>query len=202
MPPLLIAFEGIDGTGKSTQLLRLAATLRAHGVPTTTTREPTYGPFGQQLRDSARLGRLSPQHELDLLLQDRAMHLQAVIQPALSRGEVVLTDRYYLSTIAYQGARGLHPDTLRALNEAIAPPPHLWLLFSLPIPTAQARIRSARPDGLDLFEEASQLETVQHLFLSAANALPNVTHVNADNTPDAVFTEVWRAVAALALPPT
>jgi dTMP kinase len=194
MKPLLIAFEGIDGTGKSTQVERLAARLRAQGGAVTTTREPTYGPFGQQLRASARLGRLSPEVELDLLLQDRAMHVQDVIQPALRRGEVVLTDRYYLSTVAYQGVRGLNPATLRALNEAIAPAPALWLIFTLPISTAQARIRSAREGGLDLFEEASQLEACQAIFLSQAPTLAGAALIDASGAPDAVEAQVWRAV--------
>ena len=102
---MFIVFEGIDGTGKSTQVRLLAKALRELGQEVVTSKEPTDGPVGTRLRQSAEKGRLSPQEELDLFHQDRRDHVQSLIAPALERGDTVIVDRYFFSTMAYQGAR-------------------------------------------------------------------------------------------------
>jgi dTMP kinase len=109
---LLIVFEGIDGTGKSTQMLLLARYLREKGLVVIETREPTNGQFGQKIRAlyTNRNG-ISPEQELELFLADRREHVQNVLAPALREGKVVLCDRYFLSTAAYQGVVG-HPSSI------------------------------------------------------------------------------------------
>src|SRR5687767_11083693 len=110
---LFIVIEGIDGTGKSTQAKRLGEWFLAQGREVVLSREPTDGPWGKKLRDSAATGRLSPQDELQYFLNDRREHVEEKIQPALAGGKVVILDRYYFSTMAYQGARGFDPAEIR-----------------------------------------------------------------------------------------
>jgi dTMP kinase len=104
---LLIVFEGIDGTGKSTQMSLLATALRQQGLEVLETREPTMGKFGQQIRAlyNNRNG-VTPEQELELFLADRREHVQNLLMPALMEGKIVLCDRYFLSTAAYQGCLG------------------------------------------------------------------------------------------------
>ncbi len=101
-----VTFEGLDGCGKSTQLEKLAATLRGEGVSVVATREPGGTPTGEKIRnvllDSGTAG-LSPYAELALMFASRAQHIKEIIQPALASGDVVLCDRFTDSSEAYQG---------------------------------------------------------------------------------------------------
>ena len=102
---LFIVFEGIDGTGKTTQLHLLAEKLRQRGYAVVSTREPTEGVYGQKIRELfVDRGAASPERELELFIADREQHVKETIEPALADGCIVLSDRYYLSTVAYQGA--------------------------------------------------------------------------------------------------
>lgn len=163
---LLIAFEGIDGSGKSTQLPLLADWLRGQGLAVVETREPTDGPYGQEIRclyqDRERVSR---QRELELFVLDRRQHVAECILPALAHGRIVLTDRYYFSTAAYQGANGQDPAVIFAAN-AFAPEPDLVLLLTLPVAAGVARIRDLRSEAPNDFEQQEQLEKVAELFAS------------------------------------
>lgn len=194
---LLVAVEGIDGTGKSTQVQHVAQKLTAAGLSTVTTREPTHGPHGQRLRASATTGRLSPEEELSLFLLDRAEHAQTLILPALQRGQIVLTDRYYFSTLAYQGSRGLDLKTLRDQNEAIAPKPDLLIVLTLPITTALTRIQQQRGTAPDLFESAAQLTACQAIFLSEVQTFQPSQVIDAQASPDAITAQILRALLTL-----
>ncbi len=132
---LLIAIEGIDGAGKSTLARRLATTLEAAGARVVLSKEPTNGPWGTQLRQSAATGRLSADEEAELLIRDRHEHVDTLIAPALARGDIVILDRYFPSMLAYQGAAGLPLDDLLERN-AFAPRPDVLLLLDLPRPPA------------------------------------------------------------------
>ena len=104
----LVALEGLDGCGKTTQAARIAEALRARGRDVVQTREPSEGPIGRKIRELARAGeRVPAERELQLFTDDRREHVAQVIEPALAAGRWVITDRYFLSTVAYQGARGL-----------------------------------------------------------------------------------------------
>lgn len=163
---LFIVFEGIDGTGKSTQLPLLANFLRNRGLVVVETREPTDGPYGQQIRALySNRNQGTPQQELELFLQDRRQHVRQCIQPALDQGKVVLSDRYYFSTAAYQGAAGLDPKAIFA-RHAFAPQPDLVLLLTQTPADSVARIRNHRGDVLNDFEQQDQLEKVAALFAS------------------------------------
>ncbi len=162
---LLVVVEGVDGAGKSTVLRDLSEHCRSRGLAVTVSREPTDGPHGRRLRASATEGRLALEAELDLFVRDRRDHVHSLIQPALNRGEVVLLDRYYLSTAAYQGARGADPEAVLALNESFAPVPDLVLLLDLDPLISLERIQ-ARGGGTDAFERLEALEAVRRIFLS------------------------------------
>jgi len=185
-PGFLLVLEGIDGAGKSTLQRRVAAWCREQGHVVVTSREPTDGPHGRALRESAKTGRLSIERELELFLADRREHVEKVIAPALERGEVVILDRYYFSTAAYQGARGIDPTAIIAANEAFAPVPDLVLLLDLDPVAGHVRI-SARGGAPDDFEGAVYLRKVREIFLSLDRAF--IRRVDGAGAPDVVERE-------------
>ncbi len=150
----LIVFEGIDGCGKSTQLELAVAALRARGLEVVETREPTDGEFGRRIRAMARSGeRVSPETELGWFVEDRREHMREVVEPALAAGRIVLSDRSYISTVAYQGARGLDPEQLLAASEAEFPRPDLVLVFEISAEEGMARIEARGGLVESAFEE-------------------------------------------------
>jgi dTMP kinase len=165
---LLIVLEGIDGTGKSTQAKRLGEWFASQGREVVLSREPTSGPWGTKLRESAATGRLSPEDELEYFLNDRRQHVEELIAPSLAAGKVVILDRYYFSTMAYQGARGFDPAEIRRRNEAFAPVPDLLLVMDLDVDTSLGRI-GARGDVANEFEKRENLERCREIFLSLKN---------------------------------
>jgi dTMP kinase len=167
-PGLFIVIEGIDGTGKSTQASRLGEWFEKQGREVVLSREPTDGPWGRKLRESAATGRLSPQDELEYFLNDRRQHVEEKIKPALAAGKVVILDRYYFSTMAYQGARGFDPAEIRRMNEEFAPVPDLLLILDLDVDAAHGRI-GHRGDSANEFEKKESLERCREIFLSLEN---------------------------------
>jgi len=143
---LFIVFEGIDGTGKSTQLHLLAEKLRQLGYAVVATREPTNGPYGQKIRELfIDRGSVSREEELELFIADRDQHVKEIIKPALSDGCVVICDRYYLSTIAYQGANGMDQDLIMKKNEDF-PVPDLAIILEIEPAHGIHRIQNQRID--------------------------------------------------------
>jgi len=165
---LFIVIEGIDGTGKSTQTRLLEDWLRAQGRTVVRDREPTDGPWGKRLRESAATGRLSPGDELEYFLRDRREHVEGVITPALEAGTDVILDRYYFSNMAYQGARGFAPAEIRRRNEEFAPVPDVLLILDLPVDDAISRIGD-RGDRVNEFEQRGSLERCREIYLSLAD---------------------------------
>ena len=160
----LIAIDGIDGAGKTTLARSLAEALGHGGTPVTVSKEPTHGPWGQRLRESAATGRLDPRQEAEYLILDRREHVETLIEPALDRGECVILDRYYPSMVAYQGAAGLATDDLLASN-AFAPRADVLLLLDLPPAVGLARIY-ARGDKPNAFETHETLDACRAIFLA------------------------------------
>ena len=160
-----IAFEGLDGCGKSTQLERLAVRLRAAGCDVVTTREPTGFPSGQRIREMARSGvPLAAEEELRWFVEDRRVHVAEVIAPALSAGQVVLTDRYYLSTVAYQGARGLDYEQILADSESEFPIPDLVVLLEIDPQIGLDRVHARGAELEGVFEQHEFLTRVAAVF--------------------------------------
>jgi dTMP kinase len=160
-----IVLEGIDGTGKSTQAKRLGEWFESQGREVLLSREPTDGPWGRKLRESASTGRLSAEDELQYFLNDRRQHVEEKIVPALAAGKVVILDRYYFSTMAYQGSRGFDPAEIRRKNEEFAPVPDLLLILDLDVTTAHQRI-GHRGDSTNEFEKKESLERCREIFLT------------------------------------
>jgi dTMP kinase len=165
---LFIVIEGIDGTGKSTQAKMLKRALEEAGQTVILDREPSDGPYGKILRDSATTGRLSPQEELDLFHKDRKHHLEEIILPALQRGETVILDRYYFSTMAYQGQRGFNPQEIRETNLRFAPNPDILFILDLAVDQAIERI-GVRGDTTNEFEQRDALQYCRDTFLSVSD---------------------------------
>ncbi len=165
---LFIVIEGIDGTGKSTQAKMLADALTAIGHSVILDREPSDGPYGKLLRNSATTGRMTPQEELDLFHKDRRQHVNEVISPSLTEGKVVVLDRYYFSTMAYQGQRGFDSAELRATNETFAPAPDILFILDLPVDKALERI-GVRGDTANEFEQRDALQFCRDTFLSVSD---------------------------------
>jgi len=162
---LFIGFEGIDGTGKSTQIEMLAKMLAGLGFEVVQTREPTDGVFGQRIRELYdNRGTVTREEELELFLDDRRQHIEELIAPALAAGKIVLTDRYYFSTIAYQGSVGLDPDEIRKRNEVFAPCPDLAFFLVLSPSVSAQRILNLRGQDLNAFEQVDSLVKVAALF--------------------------------------
>lgn len=189
----LIAFEGTDGAGKSTQLRRLAAALRAAGHALIETREPSDGPLGRRIRELARAGqRVAPELECAWFLEDRRAHVAQQIAPALAAGQHVLTDRYTLSTVAYQGARGLDWRALLAQAEREFPLPDLVILLAIE-PAAGLARAGTRSGPRDLaFESAASLAQVAEIF--DALRCDYLERVDAGRAEAAVFADVARCV--------
>ena len=168
---LLIAVEGIDGAGKTSVAALLAQYCGERGIACVISKEPTSLKWGRELRRSAQEGRLTLEAELDLFRRDREMHVAGTIRPALEQRHVVIVDRYYWSTAAYQGARGADPDKIIADHESFAPRPDVFLLLDVPVEQGLERIRR-RGDEPNDFEKAAALEKARAIFLALAAKSP------------------------------
>jgi dTMP kinase len=190
-PGRLIVFEGLDGCGKTTQAEALCAALRTAGHDVVRTGEPTDGPSGRRIRELARSGRgVSAAEELRCFLEDRRAHVAEVIGPELAAGRVVVCDRYTLSTVAYQGARGLDWQDLLAAAEAEFPLPDLVLLLEIDPASGLERVAQRGGPRESLFEEDARLARVAAIFHAIER--PYVERIDATPPPQ----EVERAVRA------
>jgi dTMP kinase len=147
-----ISFEGIDGSGKSTQLRMLSGALRSRGVDCMTTREPGGTPLGRRLREAflETEETVAPIAELLLFAADRAQHVELLIKPALTEGRIVISDRYADATYAYQGAgRGFPEATVNQIIELATGglKPDLTLFFDISEETALRRMRTRKEVG-------------------------------------------------------
>lgn len=186
MPGTFITFEGIDGSGKSTQLKLLNSFLRAHGCEAVVTREPGGTTLGLRLREALldAMEEVDPLTELLVFAADRAQHVRRKLIPALESGAVVISDRYADATVAYQGAgRGFPPELISQIVQLATGglKPDLTLLFDVSIDESTSRTtrrstgknaaaRGAR-DRLDI-ENAEFHARVRDAYLSIAKAEP------------------------------
>lgn len=173
-PGLLIAIEGIDGAGKTTQVALLTEFFQSAGLPVTRSKEPTDGPWGRKIRESAATGRLPLDEELEAFIRDRDEHLASVVLPALNRGETVILDRYFYSTIAYQGSRGGNVDEVTHRVSSAAPAPDVVFLIDLPPALSIIRIAEKRGEVPNAFETVQNLEAVRRVFSKLASENSNI----------------------------
>jgi dTMP kinase len=193
---LLIVFDGLDGCGKSTQRDLLCDLLRAKQIEVIATKEPTEGKVGRRIREMARSQeRVAPEQELEWFMEDRREHVREVIQPGLAAGAVVLSDRYWLSTVAYQGARGLDAEAIARANESEFPDPDLALIFEIAAAEGLARVNARGGVAEPAFEELEFLTRVAMVFASIDR--PWIERIDARPTPDEIHRAVVERVRAL-----
>jgi dTMP kinase len=208
---MLIVFEGIDGTGKSTLAARLAAKLRASGVDVVETREPWTSAAGLELKRllAQKERTTTPEQELDLFQRDRAEHVERVVKPALARGAWVVQDRTFWSTAAYQGREALRASSGREARRsaeptaaqiverslAVAPKPDLTLLLTLDPQAALARITRNR-GSTSSFEKLDDLRAVAAVYEQLAAREPSIVKVAADAPLETVEAAVVAACRA------
>ena len=159
----LVAIEGIDGAGKTTIARLLEKFCDENRLSHVVSKEPTKGRYGQKIRDSAISGRLTVEEEMELLSKDRKEHVENLIQPALNEEKIVILDRYYFSTAAYQGAHGANADSILKANEKFAPQPDLLILLDVSPEIGIGRIKR-RGDKPNKFETMESLEKARRIF--------------------------------------
>ncbi len=198
---VLIAIEGIDGSGKSTQAKRLVSFLTESGYDAVYLLEPTLGKWGKEIREMAERGRRekSPEEEYRLFLLDRKENVKENILPALKAKKIVVLDRYYFSTMAYQGALGIDPDEIRGENEAFAPMPDLVILLTIPVSQGLSRIKEKR-GGFTAFEGREYLERVKSIFEDFVSPLTNVVTIDGAAKEDDVFLKIKDLVMKILVP--
>lgn len=189
-----IVFEGVDGSGKSTQVARLVAWLEAGGHTVVSTREPHDCEAGRRIREMARSGEIvSAEQELAWFQEQRRLHVRDVIEPALAAGHVVVCDRYYFSSAAYQGARGLDPERILRESEAEFPAPDLVLYLELAPETGLERVASRGAPAEPVFEDQERLRAVAEIYRSFA--FPFFVRVDAGGEEEAVAASLQRIVS-------
>ena len=181
MPGKFISFEGLDGSGKSTQLRMLASALRERGVDPITTCQPGGTPLGRRLREAflETEETVAPMAELLLFAADRAQHVEFLIKPALADGRVVISDRYADATFAYQGAgRGFEEKTVNEIIRLATSglKPDITLFFDISVDTALRRIKDhneteRKANRMD-FETSEFYARVRDAYLGVAQREP------------------------------
>lgn len=192
----LIVIEGVDGTGKTTQCKLLGDYLESKGYSVVRLREPTNGVWGQKIRKILTDGRgkVTPEDELQYFINDRKEDVELNIQPGLDAKKVVLIDRYYYSTAAYQGAIGFDPQKICADNEAFAPVPDRVFLFRGSLDKSFKRIEEGR-NAFSSFEKEDYLKKVQSIFDTFEG--PHIKRIDSDPSIDDVHAAVVRDVNGL-----
>jgi dTMP kinase len=207
MKGLFISFEGTEGCGKSTQVELLAQRLRALGHVVRLHREPGGTPIGEEIRHTLKHSphnhAMTAETELLLMNASRAQLVREVIRPALEAGEIVLCDRFYDSTIAYQGyGRGLDLAQVKSIVEfAIGgTKPDLTLFLEVPAAVSEERLRSRQstlPFIRDRIEQADRkfFERVAHGYEAIAASEPErIRVINGAQPLDVVCSEIWNIV--------
>ena len=204
---LFITFEGIEGSGKTTQCHQLTLTLRAEGYRVIETREPGGTPIAEKIRNLFLQGpfrtsdreSLTPECEANLIFACRSQHLTHIITPALLKGTIVICDRFSDSTLAYQGyGRGLELEKLQALNQfaTVGLIPDLTFLFDLPVNLGLSRRkRTKKQNRLDLESQAFH-KRVRRGFMCLAQQNPGrIVLIDARKSPETIASEVAKKTA-------
>jgi dTMP kinase len=192
-----ISFEGIDGAGKSTHIAFVAEWLAAHGKQVVSSREPGGTAVGEKLRELLLHEKMHLETEALLMFASRREHIAQVIEPALARGDWVISDRFTDASFAYQGGgRGLERTKMEALEHWVHPhlQPDLTLLFDLPLAVARARLDATRT--LDKFEQeqADFFSACRNEYLRRAAQFPQRIVVIDSTQPIAAIREQLSAI--------
>jgi len=213
MKGLFITFEGSEGSGKSTQVSLLAGRLYGLGLTARVLREPGGTPIGEEIRHTLKHSKdnaaMTPEAELLLMNASRAQLVREFIRPALAKGEIVICDRFYDSTTAYQGyGRALHLPTVKTVIDLAVGDtrPDLTLLLVVPAQISEERLRSRQstlPFIRDRIEEADRefFERVAHGYEKIAKAEPQrVRKIDASGDVETVRRAIWHEMEKI-LPP-
>jgi dTMP kinase len=197
----LIVLEGLDGAGTTTQVKRLVAHLNSHDVRAHATREPSDGPIGGLLRQMLTGGHAIPGHKLSqstfglLFAADRLDHLQREVEPQLAAGVVVVSDRWYHSSLAYQGT-GAERDWIATLNARARRPDLTIFLEVRPEVAAKRRVDAGRVQ--ELFEDLRMQEEVAAGYQATIAELraqgERIESIDGEAPPDAVFDAIVKLV--------
>ena len=204
MKGILITFEGIEGSGKTTQIKRLQVRLKKAGFPALMSREPGGTPLGEKIRRlllSSSNHPLAPRAELFLYLSSRAQHIAERLLPSLRSGKIVLCDRFSDATLAYQVyGRGLQQTLIKDTLKYAAHPvsPDLTLLLDLDARTGLSRV-SGRGSSNRIDQESLEFhQRVRRGYLKLAKATPNrIKIINAKDRPDEVADSIQKIVGHL-----
>ena len=203
---MFITFEGIDGSGKSTQMRLLAERLRTQGRSVVENAEPGGTPIGVQIRRillDARNQELYPTAELLLYFASRAQAVDELVRPALAEGKIVLSDRWTDSTLVYQGCgRGLGADTLRTLDgiacRGLVPDLTLIVDIDLEASLARARVRNTESESSETRMDEQSVEfhrQVRDAYHALAAEEPGrIRLVDGSSSVDAIADEIWKIV--------
>lgn len=189
---VLIVFEGIDGSGKTTQAKTLMKRLKAMGFDVVYFREPTRGKWGSKIRKKAlHPDSLTPEEELDLFQRDRRENVGKNLKPSLEKKKIVILDRYYYSTIAYQGARGIDEERIRRMNEEFVVKPDLVFILDIDSQKGLKRIEN-RKKKYRLFEQEKYLVKVRRIFQGFKGE--NFVHIDAQKPVNEISKKIEETV--------
>jgi len=192
---ILVVFEGIDGSGKSTQAEILLKRLREEDFDAVYFREPSKGKWGRKIKKKAlHPDSLSPEEELDLFLKDRKENVEKNLKPALQKRRIVILDRYYYSTIAYQGAKGIDEKMIRAMNEEFVVEPDLVFIFDIDPQKGLERIENRKKKDR-LFEREDYLVKVREIFRNFKGE--KFVHIDALKSEEEISKEIEEIVLRL-----
>ena len=194
---ILIVFEGIDGSGKSTQAEILLERLQEEDFNVVYFREPSKGKWGRKIKKKAlHPDSLTAEEELDLFLKDRRENVEKNLKPALKKKRVVILDRYYYSTIAYQGAKGIDEKLIRRMNEEFVVEPDLVFIFDIDPQKGLERIEN-RKNKDRLFEREDYLVKVREIFRSFKGE--KFVHIDALKSKEEISKEIQEIVLRIIL---
>ncbi len=200
MKSLFITFEGIEGSGKTTQAKMLYDHLRKQNIDCLLTREPGGTRISEKIRElilDCENVDMFPKTELLLYLASRSQHVEEVIRPALSANKVVISDRFSDATLAYQGAgRCLPMETVKQLNELATESLTPDITFLLDVPVKEGLKRVQRTDRIELEEEEFHDRVREEYLNIAARELERVTLLDGEKSKERIHSEVVEVVEA------
>jgi dTMP kinase len=189
---ILIVFEGIDGSGKSTQAEILLEKLQEEDFDAVYFREPSKGKWGRKIKKKALdPDSLSPEEELDLFQKDRRENVEKNLKPALKKKRIVILDRYYYSNIAYQGAKGIDEKLIRRMNEEFVVEPDLVFIFDIDPKKGLERIENRKKKD-KLFEREDYLAKVREIFRSFKGE--KFVHIDALKSKEEISKEIQEII--------
>ncbi len=196
----LIVFEGVDGSGKTTQARLLYKRLDAAGLNPMYTREPTDGPYGTQIRALARNSALTPEVSMDLFIRDRREHVETKMIPALRDGRIVVCDRHWWSTAAYQSETLEDVDYIESLHIGWVPTPFLIVLMDADPVETMVRIRSreAVAEDINTFDNVKFLQKCRVHYAHLSRNCPDLLLIDgggrAEDIHETIASHVMRVL--------